>query len=193
MSARMHPIFLDLRDRPVVVIGGGEVAERKIAALLESGARVTVISPAVTEGIRGHAEAGRLRVELRPYRAGDLRGARLAYAATGDAALNRAVREEADNAGVWLNVADEPALCDFFAPAVVRRGDLTIAIGTEGASPALAARLREHLEQNLGTQYADLVEKLGLIRARYRAAGRPLSEAREEIERLIDTVLPRRS
>ncbi len=189
----MLPILLDVRDRPVVVIGGGEVAERKIAALLDAGARVTVVSSEVTDRVREWSEAGRIRAELRDYRAGDLRGARLAYVATGDAEANRAAREEADAAGVWLNVADEPALCDFFVPAVVRRGDLTIAISTEGASPALAARLRERFERDLGAQYAELVEKLGEIRARCRAAGQPISEAREEIERLIDTVLPRRT
>ncbi len=187
----MLPILLDLRDRPAVVVGGGEVAERKIAALLVAGARVTVVSPRVTDRIGEWAGAGRLRLERREYRAGDLGGARLAYVATGDARVNRAAREEADAAGAWLNVADEPALCDFFVPAVVRRGDLTIAISTEGASPALAARLRERFEHDVGAQYAELVEKLGNIRARCRAAGTPISEAREEIERLIDTVLPR--
>ena len=188
-----HPIFLDLLDQPVVVIGGGEVAARKIGPLLEAGARVTVVSPQVSARVREWADAGRLRLEVRRYQTGDLRRARLAYAATGDGDTNRAIREEADREAVWLNVADEPALCDFFAPAVVRRGRLTIAISTGGASPALAAHLREKLEGDLGEQFADALERLAELRGRCRQQGRPLSEARQEIERLIDRVLPRKS
>ena len=174
-----------------MVVGGGQVADRKIAALVEAGARVTVISPRVTGRIRRWAEAGRVRVEQRGYHAGDLHGARLAYVASGDREANRAVREEADAEGVWLNVADEPALCDFFAPAVVRRGHLAIAISTNGTSPALAVRLRERFERELGPEYAEVLGQLAELRARYRAEGRPLSEAREEIERLIDGLIPR--
>jgi len=185
-----HPIFLDLRDQPVVVIGGGEVAARKIEALLEAGARVTVVSPNTVGRIRDWVDAGRVHLVQRRYGAGDLRGAKLAYAATGDADANKAVREEADREEVWLNVADEPILCDFFAPAVVRRGRLTVAISTDGTSPALAARLREKLEQDLGPEYADVLDRLAEMRARCREQGRPLSEARDQIERLIDRVLP---
>jgi len=188
--SRKHPIFLDLRDRPVVVIGGGRVGERKIDALIEAGAHVTVISPEVTARIRRWAEAGRVRLERRRYQAGDLRGARVAYVAIGDPEANRAAREEADAERVWLNIADEPALCDFFAPAVVRRGHLTVAISTDGTSPALAARLRKKLERDLGSEYADILEKLADLRARCRAEGKPLSTVRDEIEHLIDEVLP---
>jgi precorrin-2 dehydrogenase/sirohydrochlorin ferrochelatase len=188
-----HPIFLDLQDQPVVVIGGGDVAARKIGALLDARARVTVVSPRIVGSIRDWADAGRLHLEQRRYRAGDLRGARLAYAATGDRETNRAVRGEADRESVWLNVADDPDLCDFFAPAVVRRGSLTIAISTNGASPALAARLRKKLEADLGSEYGDVLDELAELRARCREQGRPLSEVRDEIERLIGRVLPRKS
>ncbi len=186
-----HPIFLDLREQPVVVIGGGDVAARKIYGLLEAGARVTVVSPHVVAGVATFVQEGRVRLERRRYRAGDLRGARLAYVATGDADVNRAAREEADAEGVWLNIADEPQMCDFFAPAVVRRGSLAVAISTNGTSPALAARLREKLERDLGEEYGEILERLAELRARCRQEGRPLSDAREEIERLIDRVLPR--
>ncbi len=187
-----HPIFLDLRDRSVVVIGGGEIAARKIEALLDARARVTVVSPRVVERIQRWVEAGRVHLERRRYERGDLRRACLAYCATGDADANRVAREEADAEGVWLNVADDPALCDFFAPAVVRRGSLSVAISTNGASPALAARLREKLEEDLGEEYAAVLGRLEAVRARCREEGRPLSEVREEIERLIDQVLPRK-
>jgi siroheme synthase-like protein len=182
---------LRLRDRPAVVLGGGAVAQRRVDALLEAGARVTVVSPQVTPEIERWAAAGRLTLERRRYVRGDLRGARLAFAATGDADANRVARAEADEAGAWLNVADDPALCDFFMPAVVRRGHLSVGISTDGASPALAARLREKLERDLGPEYAVVVKKLADLRARCREEGRPLSDAREEMERLIDRVLPR--
>ncbi len=109
-------IFVRLHDQPAVVIGGGPVAERRIAALLEAGAHVTVVSPHVTADIETWAAGGRIRLERRRYRTGDLHGARIAFAATGDREANRLSREEADAEGVWLNVADEPALCHFFMP-----------------------------------------------------------------------------
>jgi precorrin-2 dehydrogenase/sirohydrochlorin ferrochelatase len=185
-----HPIFLDLQGRLAVVVGGGPVAERKIAALIEAGAQVRVVSPRATRRIEEWAGSGRVGLERRRYRTGDLRGARVAYLATGDVEANREARQEADAEHVWLNVADEPALCDFFAPAVARRGHLTVAISTNGTSPVLAARLREKLQRDLGPEYADALEQLADLRARYRRDGRPLSEAREEIERLIDRALP---
>ena len=184
-------ISLSLRDRPAVVLGGGPIAQRRIDALLEAGARVTVVSAEVTPDIERWAAAGRISLERRRYRTGDLRGARVAFAATGDAEANRTAREEADAEGVWLNVADEPALCDFLMPAVVRRGRLTVGISTDGASPALAARLRRKLERDLGPEYAAILDKLADLRARYRKEGRPLSAARAEIDALIDTILPR--
>jgi uroporphyrin-III C-methyltransferase / precorrin-2 dehydrogenase / sirohydrochlorin ferrochelatase len=162
----LHPIFVDLTGRPVVVIGGGTVAERKVETLLEAGAQVTVVSPEVTPLIARRAEAGRVRVQARPYRAGDLRGFCLAYAATSDPAVNRAVRIEARVEGVWLNAIDQPDLCDFITPAIVRRGNLTIAISTNGRCPGLAKKIREDLEKQFGPEYADLVEEMGEERAR---------------------------
>jgi siroheme synthase-like protein len=186
-----HPILLDLDGHRVVVLGAGAVAERKIEALLETGAEITVVAPEQTPRIRQWAADGQLRLERRRYESGDLRGARLAYAAMGDVAANRLARQEADEAGIWLNVADVPDLCDFFAPGVVRRGALTVAISTDGASPALAARLRERFEREIGPEYAEVLEQLRELRARSRAEGRPLADVREEIEQVIDRVLPR--
>jgi len=185
-------ISVRLRDRSVVVLGGGPVAERRIASLLDEGARVTVVSPQVTVEIEQWAATGRIRLERRRYVNGDLRGARTAFAATGDADANRVARAEADARGIWLNVADEPSLCDFFVPAVVRRGHLTVAVSTDGASPALAARLRDQLEQELGPEYADVLQQLADLRARCRREGRPLADAQEEIEALLANVLPRK-
>ena len=184
------PIFLDLHDQPAVVIGGGEVAERKAAALLRTGARVTVVSPAATPAIEGWAAAGQVRLQRRPYRPGDLRGARLAYAATDDPAVNQAVRREAEAERVWLNVADQPSLCDFITPALVQQGELTVAISTDGASPALARRIREELEKCFGPDYAMALERLGALRERCRAEGRSPAEERGRFQRIVDGLLP---
>ncbi len=184
-----HPIFLDLRGRSVVVLGGGPVAERKVESLLIADARVKVVSPAITERIRRWAETGRLALERRAYETGDLTNAAIAYAAFGDDQAIAAVRREADARGVWLNVADRPELCDFFAPAVARRGRLAIAVSTDGASPLLAARLCEKFDRELPPEVEGLVEQLAELRDACRREGRPLSGARGQIERLIDGVL----
>jgi len=164
-----HPIFLDLDGQPVVVIGGGAVAERKIEALIAASARITVVSPEVTPAIAAWAAEGRLTIALRPYRGGDLAGVRLAYAATSDMAVNQAVRDEARAGGVWLNAVDRPALCDFISPATVRRGDLTLAVSTNGRAPALAKQIRQDLEHAYGPEYAGLIDAMGEARDRARA------------------------
>jgi uroporphyrin-III C-methyltransferase/precorrin-2 dehydrogenase/sirohydrochlorin ferrochelatase len=164
-----HPIFVNLGGQPVIVIGGGKVAERKIETLLEAGAHVTVVSPEVTDLIARRASEGRIALSLRPYRTGDLRGCRLAYAATSDPAVNQTVRGEASDSGIWLNAVDQPDLCDFITPAVVRRGDLTIAVSTNGHCPALAREIREDLERQYGPEYAEEVERRGRLRDREKA------------------------
>jgi uroporphyrin-III C-methyltransferase / precorrin-2 dehydrogenase / sirohydrochlorin ferrochelatase len=169
----LHPIFIDLTGHPVLVVGGGAVAERKVETLLEAGAALTVVSPDVTTLLERRAEAGRIALRRRPYAVGDLRGFRLAYAATSDPAVNRAVRAEASAEGVWLNAVDQPDLCDFITPAIVRRGNLAIAISTNGRCPGLARQIREDLERQFGPEYAELVEKLGGERDE-RMAGRAL-------------------
>ena len=187
-----HPLFVRLAGEAVVVVGGGAVAERKVAPLVEGGARVTVISPAVTPAIREWAARGLVRIVKRPYAPGDLRGVRLAYAATDDEQVNRAVRDEADTEKIWLNVADRPELCDFFVPAVVRQGDLSVAVSTGGASPALARRIREVLAERFGPEYAAALEQLRAIRDRCREEGRDLASERERIEAIVEALLPRR-
>jgi uroporphyrin-III C-methyltransferase / precorrin-2 dehydrogenase / sirohydrochlorin ferrochelatase len=176
----LHPIFIDLDDQAVVVIGGGTVAERKIETLIESGARVTVVSPEVTALIGRRAAAERLTLRQRPYRKGDLKGFRLAYAATSDTLVNQAVREEARVEGTWLNAIDQPELCDFITPAIVRRGSLTIAVSTNGRCPALSRQIREHLEQEFGPECADAVERLAEFLDRHK--GEPGSAAALEAE-----------
>jgi precorrin-2 dehydrogenase/sirohydrochlorin ferrochelatase len=166
-----YPVCLDLRDRPCVVIGGGTVAARKVEGLLECGARVTVVAPLLAPALQALLDAGQITARLRPYADGDLDGAALAIAATDEREVNALVAAEARARGVWLNAADDPERCDFILPAVIRRGDLQIAISTGGRSPALARRVREDLERLLPAEYADLLPVLADVRAELREEG----------------------
>src|SRR5262245_17779292 len=132
---RTHAVFLRLEGRRCVVVGGDAAAEHKVESCLAAGAVVTVVAEHVTAGIERLAEAGRVSLDRRPSRAGDLHGAVVAYASVRDPALIAMLRAEADREQVLLNVLDVPDACDFYAPAVVARGDLQIAIGTGGSSP----------------------------------------------------------
>jgi len=159
------PIFLDVTGRRCVVIGGGEVAERKIAALLEARADVLVISPDVTAAIAEWAAAQRIVHLARAYRLGDIADAALVFAATSDFELHRMIADEARAAGTLINVADEPALCTFIAPAVASRGALQVAISTSGAVPAFAARVRSEIEERFGVEYEITLEILRAMRS----------------------------
>lgn len=159
-----YPVFLKLEGRPCVVVGGGPVAEGKVASLVECGARVTVVAPQVTARIEAWARDGGIRLVRRAYREGDLEGAVLAIAATDDPATNRQVWDEGERRGVWLNAVDDPDHCHFIAPAVYRSGDLTVAVSTGGRCPALAVRVRDRIARLLGPEYGRLVALLGSIR-----------------------------
>jgi precorrin-2 dehydrogenase/sirohydrochlorin ferrochelatase len=157
MSA-YYPVFLDLTDGPVLVVGGGPVAEGKVEGLLAAGANVTVVSPTVTPRLGGWVAAGRIEHLARAYQPGDFAGRRLALVATDDPAVSGAVAAEGRERGIWVNAADEPARCDFILPAVIRRGRLVVAVSTGGASPAAARAIREELEGYLTEEHAMLVE-----------------------------------
>ncbi len=158
------PIFIDVSDRTCIVIGGGEIAERKTRSLIEAGANVVVISPEVTAGMAAMNDAGDLQHVARRYQPGDLADAWLAFDATGDDATTLAIVAEARERGVPINVADEPERCTFIAPSVLHRGGLQIAVSTGGASPALARRIREELEGQFGREYELIVELLARAR-----------------------------
>jgi len=153
-----YPILVDLAGRPTVVAGGGRVAERKVRGLLAAGATVRLVSPEVTPGLAGLAARNEIVVEARPWRRGDLAGAVLAVAATDDPAVNAGVTEEGRSAGVLVNRVDEPDSGGFTVPAVLRRGDLTVAVATSGRTPGLAGALRRRLEEVFGPEWAELVE-----------------------------------
>lgn len=159
-----YPVMLRLQGQRCLVVGAGDVAARKVEMLLTCGAEVVVVAPEVGEAIQALAETGRVTVHQRPFHPSDLKGPRLAVAATDSPEVNRAVAEEARKAGIWVNVVDEPALCDFVAPAVVRQGPVVVAISTGGASPALAAALRRQLEEVVGPAYGVLAERLRALR-----------------------------
>ncbi len=164
----LYPIYVDLRDKPVLVVGAGRVAARKVEALLAAGARVTVVAPEVSGEFVNFAGRSGLSIEVRPFRADDMTEAWLVIAATGAPEINRWVFEHARRMRVLCNVVDEPDLCTFHVPAVVRRGLLQLAISTGGASPALAAHLRRRLEAEFGPAWAELLDALGELRRHYR-------------------------
>jgi precorrin-2 dehydrogenase/sirohydrochlorin ferrochelatase len=166
------PVCLDLAGRRCLVVGGGVVAERRLAGLLEAGAAITVIAPALTPALAALAAEGRFRHEPRGYRDGDLAGFDLALAATDAGLVNAALAREGRARGVWVNAADDPANCTFILPALVRRGDLTVAVSTGGTSPALARAVREELERYLTADYATLAQIAAEARRELRAAGR---------------------
>ena len=163
MSA-LYPVFLDLRGRRAVVIGGGAVAEQKVHGLIAAGAHVTLVSPETTPPLADLARRGAIEIRRRPYRPGDLAGAWLAIAASDDRAVNEAAWAEAERVGVPLNAVDDLEHCSFIAPAIHREGDITVAVSTGGKSPALAVRLRQRIARLVGRAEARLCALLGELR-----------------------------
>jgi precorrin-2 dehydrogenase/sirohydrochlorin ferrochelatase len=157
-------MFLKLAGRQCLVVGAGKVGEPKIGGLIDSGARIHVVAIEATGQVRDWAAAGKIDLELRAFSTNDLDGKFLAIVATASKHLNQLVYREANERGVLCNVVDVPEYCDFFYPAVVRRGDLQIAISTNGQSPSLAQKLRQQLEVQFGPGYAAWVEQLGETR-----------------------------
>lgn len=173
-----YPIFLELSGRRCVVIGGGEVAERKVEALLEAGASVTVVSPTLTPRLEELLAESRIKHFKRNYDIGDLAGFQLAFVATDDRAVNGVVAWEGRSRGIWVNAADDPANCDFILPSVLRRGDLVVAVATGGASPALSRAIREELETYFTEEYAALAQVVASVRRELHERGtRPSAEA----------------
>jgi uroporphyrin-III C-methyltransferase/precorrin-2 dehydrogenase/sirohydrochlorin ferrochelatase len=170
------PVALDLRGRPCVVLGGGPLAAEKMHGLLRAGAAVTVVAASAEAEIREAAEAGRATWVARDFRPGDLGAAWLAIDASGSDEINAASRWEAGERRVLLNVVDRAALCDWIAPAIVRRDPLQIAVSTAGESPFLASALRRRLEQDYGEEWGPFVALVGEVRRRLRGEGVPMAE-----------------
>jgi len=160
----LFSMFLKLEGRQVLVVGAGNVGEPKIAGLLETGAHIRVVALQASPAVREWAREGKIELAVRPFSSDDLAGAFLAIVATNSRTLNERVYHEAQRRGVLCNVVDVPDLCDFFYPAVVRRGDLQIAVSTAGHSPSLAQKIRQQLEKQFGPGYATWVAELGETR-----------------------------
>lgn len=161
---RYYPVNLDIAGKQCLVVGGGQVAERKIAALLAAGAAVTVVSPQLTPRLAERAAAGELQWRQRGWQSGDMAGFTLAICAASDMAVNAAAAAAARQAGVLVNVVDTPALCDFTLPALVSRGELLLTVSTGGDSPILARRIREELEQLYGEAFGVYLAELAALR-----------------------------
>ena len=161
---KYYPIMVDLTGKICTVVGGGKVAERKVASLLEFGSKVKVVSPKLTTALENLVDEKQILWVSRQYQWGDLENSYLVYVATNDPKVNRLCYEEAQQWEVPINVADAPHLCDFIVPASLQRGDLSIMISTNGKSPMLSRRIREELEKRYGQDYEEFVHLLGELR-----------------------------
>jgi precorrin-2 dehydrogenase/sirohydrochlorin ferrochelatase len=169
---KTYPIFAVLEDQPCLVVGGGAVGERKVHDLMYAGARVTVVSRTLTPDLAALADRGEIRYLAADFDEAQVEGMALVMAATDDPEVNARVSAAAQGRGIWVNVADAPEYCTFIVPAMVRRGDLTLAISTGGASPALARQLREELQQHFGPEYGPYLDLLQRLRSEVLAARR---------------------
>jgi len=181
------PINLQVEGRRCVVVGGGEVAERKVGLLLECGAEVVVVSPTLTARLRRLAEQGELTYHARKFVPADLEGALLVIAATDDPAVNEQVAAEAQARGLLVNAVDQPQMGNFHFPARLRRGELLLTVSTGGCSPLLARRIREEWEQQYGPEYAALMELLGELRAEVKERIAEAAARREVWARMLDS------
>ncbi|HVG91373.1 MAG TPA: bifunctional precorrin-2 dehydrogenase/sirohydrochlorin ferrochelatase [Alphaproteobacteria bacterium] len=186
----LYPIFLKLEGHKVLIVGGGLIAEQKIEAVLRSATDVTVVSPQITPRIRLWAHQGRIKYIGLNFRPGMTRGCFLVIAATDSEETNRAVYQEARESGALANAVDDPGHCDFYAPAVVSRGDFQIAVSTGGNSPALSQQVRKQLEQDFGPEYETWTAWLGRIREMMRKV-LPRSDRRKELLMLLALCKPK--
>lgn len=168
---KYFPVFLDLRQKCCLVVGGGRVAERKVRSLLKAGAEVRMVSPQITAGLSKLTEKGKILCHARPFQEKDLKGVHLAIAATNDRKANEKIFHLCRRRRIWVNVVDEPSQSSFIVPSIVKRGDLVLAISTSGKSPALAKALRKKLEKEISPQYAAWLKRWGAVRQKVLALG----------------------
>lgn len=179
--------LIGLQARQTVVVGGGHVAARKVEGLLAADARVKVISPAIVPELQQLVSSGKISFTQRAYQNGDLEGAYLVIAATDDLAVNHAVWDGATKRGCLINVVDDPEHCTFILPAILQRGEMSVAVSTGGGSPALARRLRERLEGILGAEYGILTELLAELRPEIKAKFPPGKARLQAALRVVDS------
>ncbi|MCX8021380.1 MAG: bifunctional precorrin-2 dehydrogenase/sirohydrochlorin ferrochelatase [Syntrophorhabdaceae bacterium] len=160
-----YPLFLNIESKMCVVFGGGNVAERKVAMLKDFGAHIRVVSPVVTKWILNLSRKGKIELLQREYREGDVKGACLVIAATNNRDINTMIRKEAESLGIPINVVDDPELCDFIVPSILRKGPITIAISTSGTLPMLSKRLKEELNRFITEDHVVYAKKIGSFRS----------------------------
>ncbi len=185
----MYPVMLEVRDRPCLVVGGGGVALRKVEGLVEDGARVTVVAPEVVAPLAAMAERGDIRWERRSYREREAAGFTLAFATTDRREVNAMVSRDAEEAGVWVNAADDPLLCSFHLPARIRRGPLQLAVGSAGEAPFVVRRLRQVLERRFGEEWGEWLQAAARFRSRVRAADLARSEREARYDRFFEATV----
>jgi len=188
-SVKTYPIFAVIEDKPCLVVGGGAVGERKVADLMAAGARVTVVSRTLTPELAALAHRGEIRYLPEDFTEAQVEGMALVMAATDDPEVNAAVSAAAQARAIWVNVADDPEHCTFIVPAQVRRGALTLAISTGGASPALARQLRQEFQQHLGPEYGPYLDLLQRVRTRLLTERRAHPDNGPLFHRLVQSPL----
>lgn len=183
---RYYPVYLDIKDRNCLVVGGGSVGTRKVKTLLKCGARVTVVSSDATETLKELSNSGVIQLKERTFKTADLDGVFLVIGATDNQYLNFRIHAEAERRCVLCNIADRPDACNFILPSIVNRGDLIIAISTSGTSPAFAKKLREHLEAEFGNEYAEFLNLMGAIRKKLLSQDHEPEAHKHLFEQLIE-------
>lgn len=186
---KTYPIFAVIEDKPCLVVGGGAVGERKVQDLLTSGAKVTVVSPTLTPVLAALALKGEIVYLPEDFADTQVEGMALVMAATDDPEVNARVSAAAQARAIWVNVADDPEHCTFIVPAQVRRGELTLAISTGGASPALARQVREDLQQHFGPEYGPYLDLLKRVRIRLLSERRAHPDNADLFHRLVRSPL----
>ncbi len=184
---KFYPVSLDISDKKCVVIGGGEVAERKIMRLLECGARVVLVGKSIIPGLRAMSEEGVIEHVPCDYSEEHIEGAFLVIGATDRDDVNERIYRDSNSRGILVNIVDEPARCNFIVPAIFRRKDLLIAISTGGKSPALAGRLRKSMEEKYGPEYGILLDIMGNLRKKIIARGGTPEVNKKIFESILDS------
>lgn len=159
-----YPIFLDIEDRDVVIIGGGPVCERKAETMMKYGSRVTVVAPEFTDQLAQWAKSGAIEIRKKKYEPGDLDGASIVIASTDDESVNTQIASDCRQRRIPVNVVDVTHLCEFIVPAIVESGSIQLAVSTGGKSPALARTLKEDIQKFVGPEYAEINDLLGTLR-----------------------------
>ena len=182
-----YPIFIDVENRDVLIIGGGAVCARKAETMMRYGARVTIVAPEVTDEISGWANDGRIKLTRKEYDEADLEGASIVIASTDDACINGRIARDCRRRKIPVNVVDVTHLCEFIVPAIVQQGSIQLAVSTGGKSPALARTLKENLQKFVGPEYAELNDLLGTL----RPAAKKVLPTDADRKRFFDGILAR--